>query len=464
MCIKEKYSYCTIFKRLYLIFLLATLFILSCENNQETGIKLSPPVISPSSTVFISDLTVRIDSDSPHTRIMYTLDGSEPTTNSILYSGFIIISETTTLKARSFRSKYDPSDIVEAHYTFNQVQAPIFSLESGTYYEPYEISIRTTTAQAEIYYTINGTEPIMHPMFLYEEPFNLPDYYVNGQPILQVRVQAKAFRTGWAPSITVVQTYDFRVSRMIFVQGGSFHPNNETIISLSDFYMSNYLITQLEWQTVMEGNNNGISANPSLAFQDINNPVDNINWYEAIVYCNRRSVLEGLQPVYFKNGISNTNVWGYIPNNNDEEWDSIIQDISLSGYRLPTEMEWWFAARGGNTNRNYLYSGGNLINEVAWFIDNSSGQTHPVGDKKPNELGLYDMSGNLWEWCWDWYSPYVPTGSIRDYTGPESGVFRILRGGSYNHNDRSAEVSYREGRGNSWYNESTRGFRVVLGL
>ena len=118
--------------------------------------------------------------------------------------------------------------------------------------------------------------------------------------------------------------------------------------------------------------------------------------------------------------------------------DEVKMNLEANGYRLPTEAEWEYAARGGE---NYIYSGSNNVDEVAWYCDNSS-ETHPVGQKKANGFGLYDMSGNVYEWVWDWYGDY-PSGSQTDPLGSPSGSDRVLRGGGWSYSPKSVRVSNR---------------------
>ena len=135
--------------------------------------------------------------------------------------------------------------------------------------------------------------------------------------------------------------------------------------------------------------------------------------------------------------------------------------LGTDKYRLPTEAEWEFAARGGKQSNGYTYSGSNTISDVAWYSSNSGGKTHPVGTKSPNELGIYDMSGNVWEWCSDWYSSgYYSSSLSTDPTGPTSGSVRVLRGGSWYYGAGYCRVAFRCSSypSSSGYND---GFRIV---
>ena len=206
----------------------------------------------------------------------------------------------------------------------------------------------------------------------------------------------------WAAGTTTKQKKVLRelINNMVFVKGGTFtmgataeqigYGNNETPahqVTLSDYFIGKTEVTQELWYAVM-GNN------PSYFTRSSRNPVEQVSWHDCQSFIQKLNQLTGLR------------------------------------FRLPTEAEWEYAARGGNKSKGYKYSGSNNIGDVAWCYDNSSETTHEVGTKAPNELGLYDMSGNVWEWCSDWYGRYSSSAQSNP-TGPSSGSFRVFRGGSW---------------------------------
>ena len=141
---------------------------------------------------------------------------------------------------------------------------------------------------------------------------------------------------------------------------------------------------------------------------------------------------------------------------------TVTADWGKSGYRLPTEAQWEYAAKGGNGSPgNYTYSGSNTIGNVAWYYDNSENKTHEVGKKQANGLGIYDMSGNVWEWCWDWYgSSYYSSSPGTDPVGPAAGSGRVLRGGSW-YSGASYARSASRGRDDPYFRYNLLGFRLV---
>ena len=184
------------------------------------------------------------------------------------------------------------------------------------------------------------------------------------------------------------------INNMVYVSGGTFimggdESSDQTpthSVTLSSYYICKYEVTQALWRAVM-------GSNPS-KFKGNNLPVEQVSWNDCQTFINRLNSYTG------------------------------------RNFRLPTEAEWEFAARGGNYSRHYKYSGSNYIGDVAWYTDNSGNRTHPVGTKQANELGLYDMSGNVWEWCSDWYGSYSSY-SQSNPTGATSGFGRVERGGNW---------------------------------
>ncbi|WP_288568151.1 formylglycine-generating enzyme family protein [uncultured Treponema sp.] len=141
-----------------------------------------------------------------------------------------------------------------------------------------------------------------------------------------------------------------------------------------------------------------MGENPSFFGGEKNLPVERVSWYDAIVFCNRLSVKEGLKPVYSVDGVTNVSMWDYTPHEGHSIHGEVKCNEKANGYRLPTVEEWVYAAEGG---QEFKYSGSDNLDEVGWYDGNSVSNTHPVAQKVPNGYGLYDMSGNVWEWCWD---------------------------------------------------------------
>ena len=232
--------------------------------------------------------------------------------------------------------------------------------------------------------------------------------------------------------------------QMIEVTGGSFQmgstdglPDEKPVhtVTVSSFLIGKCEVTQKEWMEVM-------GSNPSHWTGD-DLPVENVTWYEAVEYCNRLSSREGLNPCYSGSG------------------ESISCDWSANGYRLPTEAEWEFAARGGNLSNHSEFSGSGTIGSVAWYESNSSDRTHSVGSKRENVLGIHDMTGNVIEWCWDRFGKtYYNNSPELDPHGVGAGPDRVLRGGAWNLEPNNCRVAFRSNK-RPHDNDNYRGFRLA---
>jgi formylglycine-generating enzyme required for sulfatase activity len=218
---------------------------------------------------------------------------------------------------------------------------------------------------------------------------------------------------------------------MVYVAGGSFTmgsskgSSDETPhkVSVGSFLIDKYEVTSAQYITAQ-------LPNPSHWHENSKNPVERVRWRDAKQYCNERSLLEKLTPCY---------------NEKTPDWDC---DMTANGYRLPTEAEWEYACRAG-TDGDYEFGGADRLRQYAWFGENGEKKTHPVGQKKPNRWGIYDLYGNVSEWCEDVYHPtYYQDSPAADPTGPPNtgaDVRRVIRGGSWMSSPAQCRSSARQG-------------------
>ena len=266
-----------------------------------------------------------------------------------------------------------------------------------------------------------------------------------GVPVKVVKEGDGAAKTSEKPRVTLGKN-----PKMILIPGGQFvmgGGSHNSLVTLVSYYLSEVPVTQQQYANVM-------GKNPS-KLQGENHPVESVNWCEAIIYCNMLSKLNGLMPCYSIGTTTDLSAFEAT----SPVWKRINCNFTANGYRLPTEAEWEYAARDGKTSTPSPYAGSTNINQVAWYGENSGITSHDVATKDPNGLKLYDMCGNVSEWCWDYYVPNLPTGAQTNPHGPSTGDMHVKRGGSWLDDPQQCTVFYRSGSAPNG-KSSSLGFRV----
>jgi uncharacterized repeat protein (TIGR02543 family) len=308
--------------------------------------------------------------------------------------------------------------------------------------------------------TISSGTPAFIPHFPIRGGFAFGGWYYDNTTFTKLH----DFSQPVTGNISLFAKWSELSPEMIRVPGGSFEMGSDDLrdlsarprrrVTVSEFYMAKYLITQAQYVAVTGYNPSEFVYNQ----EAFNCPVEYISWFDALEFCNKLSVIEGLTPVYT---ISNRTPASGYPITDAE----ISVNWSASGYRLPTEAEWEYAAKGGpGLGPYYTFSGSNDADAVAWYNFGSASlpTTHPVGRKQANGLGIFDMSGNVWEWCWDWFDDY-PERPETNPRGPDSGSGRVKRGGCWSLSTNVIRVAYR-----NFYipslSHSLLGIRLVRGV
>ncbi len=341
-----------------------------------------------------------------------------------VWSFTVVINQTSPPAA--------PTTSVPSNGAINQPTSIILSWGSGSNATSYSIRVSTGAAFATT--------------IVYQQGLTVPTIIINGlsdsatyywQVTASNNVGSSSWSGVWSFSTTVIPlppmvilvaaTFQMGSSDAVYDSGAQ--PAHLVTLS-SSYYMDQTEVTQASFQQFMGFNPSGFGPGPNL-------PVETVTWFDAVLYCNARSKAAGYDSVYSytsktTSGNSCTGLAG------------LAIDYTQHGFRLPTEAEWEYACRGGTTTAYYWGNDSSLVtlSQYAWDTANSGGTTQTVGTKLPNAFGLYDMSGNVWEWCNDWYGDYGPAQQI-DPTGPASGSHRVLRAGSWWDNAKFERSAFR---------------------
>gem|GEM_PF-1161371 len=448
---------------------------------EYTILSVAMPIADPPAGEVPYGTGITLSTTTSGATIHYTLNGDDPTTSSPIYSGVPILKDhpfgptVITLKAIAVRSDMNQSNPLITAYVIipiDKIAMPEANPPSGKVISGASvITLSTLTSGAKIRYTLDGSEPNSSST-LYENPISITAVTI----IKAIAVKGEGME-GMDDSTVLTIVYTPLSIEMVEISAGTFmmgqagvsSPVHEVTLT-KGFYMGKYQVTQDQYVAVMGTNpsyfHGGSGREPADDETQGKRPVEYVTWYDALIFCNKLSTMVGLTPAYKINGSTNPDDWGDVPAGWDDDefspWNVVEIVSGSTGYRLPTEAQWEYACRAG-TMTIWIHGDeeetGLGLGSYAWYDFNSDSKTHEVGKKLPNAWGLYDMHGNVFEFCWDWNGSY-PSGAQIDPLGAATGSFRMYRGGCWFRgalNSRSAYrgVSFASGRA---YNV---GFRVV---
>ena len=375
-------------------------------------------------TPITSDITLKAVWDKKEFTVTFNTDGETPAsfTEKIFYEEKVTKPTTDPTKSGYNFVEWRKEGETTA-FDFNTLITSNITLKAVWDKKEFTVTFNTDGETPALFTEkVFYEEKVTKPNDPTKEGYILKEWQLNGQTFDFSNYTITS-------NITLTAVWEKDLIEMVYVEGGAFYmgsnyrildnekPLHQVILDNS-YYIGKYEVTQAQWREIM-GNN------PSY-FKGDNLPVEMVSWEDVQEFIRRLNKKTGRT------------------------------------YRLPTEAEWEYAARGGNKSQGYAFSGSNNLDDVGWYIGNHNGGTRPVGEKQANELGIYDMSGNVWEWCNDWYgSDYYSSSPLNNPTGPSSGSYRVNRSGAWNYLSGSCNLVFR-GYGNPSDRGNNLGFRLIL--